>query len=204
MTSKVHNPRGYAYVAFAKSYRRHLGYNWFAILNGSRLTPSNHKWLWNGMEMFDRMVLGIDASDEDELKELVGTIEKALSRSVMEGGKGRILWPDTRADRPGKDRMSLTLDQAPPQEMNRVRDDYQTVKDLIPELSDPFAEYDEWDELRQRLRDLWPKLSVAERKYVAAQIDEPDANARELAERFGQSRQMADLMLRRVRAKAQA
>ena len=201
MTSKTHNPRGYAFIAFNSSYTRHLGYNWFATLYKSNLTPTRHEWIGDGLRLYDRMQYHTDITDESLLLDMVAEIEKGMSGSVRETAKGRIFWPSR--GKMGFDRVFLSLDKVSPAILDPGSSAAATYAQMIPEPADTITEWDDWDALGFRLRRLWPVLSATERKYVAALVEEPDASMTELAAKFGNVRQMADLTMKRVRVKAQ-
>jgi hypothetical protein len=198
MTS-VKNPRGYAFVALRRAYHQASGYNWFATLKGSNLVPPLQEWVRNGLGMYDRMITPDIADDEAELLALMNLIIHHMNASLREDTKGRVAF--TTKGKGMHDRMFVTLDETQTS-YEGASASVETIAERIPDPTDAYADWDDWDELRYRLSQLWPDLTPVQRRYVTAQVDDPGANSRELGQAVGHSRQMADVTMRRVRAKA--
>lgn len=64
MDEKIENERGYAFVAFSRSYEQMLSFGWAAAMKKWESFPSKYAWIGQCLDLYDRMIV----SDSDTRK----------------------------------------------------------------------------------------------------------------------------------------
>ena len=191
------NPRGYAFIAYHRTYTRMHRWGWFAAMEADGIAPTRQEWIGDGLRLYDRMVLGIDSSDDEQLRALVGSILGWMQGSVRDSGKGRssmVKAPD--GGRRIENRVSLTLDVAP------TGTDNETWAMRIPDPFDAFTAYDDRDELRWRIGRLAALLTDPQRRHLQILVDNPYGTLEDRARIAGVDKRSVDQAFWRIRMRA--
>ena len=196
---RANNPRGYAFIAYHRSYTRMKGWPWFAAMAADGIAPSRQEWIGDGLRLYDRMVLDIDSSDDEQLRVLVGSILGWMQGSARASGKGRSSMVKTLdGGRTILNRVSLNLDVVPRGADNTA----DTRALLIPDPFDAFAAFDDRDELRWRIGRLAALLTDSQRRHLQILVDNPYGTLAERAELAGVDKRSVDQAMWRIRMRA--
>lgn len=163
--TEPHNPRGYAYTAFATTYTRQLSYNVMAAALRYGYYPTLPEYITQGLRLFDRM-WATATHDDDTLRVTVDSIVKDMGQSIRAdvighfkytGGHGQPQWISTKHD--------VTLD-APISDEN---DD--TIASLLGDHEDGYDKVLDDDLMMQRLRLVAERMSPEDMAILEAYID---------------------------------
>lgn len=177
----VDNPRGFAFVAFDRTYSRIHSWGWGAALAKAGVMPTRKEFIAEGLDMWDAMYR--DGGDH------IATTNE-IARALSEG---------LRANCSGL--MHYAKDNTV--QVRMVSTDFSDWV-TVGMVDDGYAQVDTALEFAARMRELIPHLSPSEAEVVAVLMGGlPDILTNiEIAEALGQTRQAIQSTWRRIRNRA--
>jgi hypothetical protein len=165
----IDNARGYAFVAFKNAHSRQLHWSKYAAALKHGYYPSLYEYTEDGLNMFDRMY-ATATHDLETVQDLTYDIIKAMAQSIDEEHRGHFKYVT-------KDRDSehittahdVILDQ--PVGMEQGHEEFSTIGSVMPVIERGYAEFEDADLMKMRLRLIASRMTDADMKVLLAYVN---------------------------------
>ena len=165
--SKYRNPRGYAYVAFTNAHRRMLGWQQYAAAAKHGYYPSKFDYIEQGLKLFDPMY-ATATQDMNTVRDLTDTIIKLMGQSITDEYRGHFHYPQGDG---GRQYVTTRYDVILDLPTTGSDGEPTTVGAVLPAIEAGYAEFEDADLMRMRLRIIAQRLSREDMAILTSYID---------------------------------
>ena len=163
--SKYRNPRGYAYIAFTNAHRRMLGWQQYAAAAKHGYYPSKFDYIEQGLKLFDSMYA---TATQNTVKDLTDTIIKLMGQSITEEYRGHFHYPQGND---GRQYVTTKYDVILDSPTTSPDGEPTTVGAVLPAIEAGYAEFEDADLMRMRLRIIAQRISQEDMAILTSYID---------------------------------